>query len=172
MRRQAPKLHRLEAGMRQIYRALAVLGTLAGVGIIGLVGASVVMRHVASAPFRFTEELVGLLMTAAFFLALPLVTLNSQHVRVQILVSSLSPALATFAAIAAAAFGILFCLWFFVLGMPWLEFAFQRSIKTEVGRLLMYPWMALLPLSTLLTTFAFIIRAINLTALNENTSSE
>ena len=154
-------LQRLEHGLRRIFMALAVLATLAGVAIIGLVGTSVVMRHLAHAPFRFTEELVGLLMTAAFFLALPLVTLNAEHVKVQILVASLSARAAILAGFVATLFGVLFSLWFFALGMPWFEFAYQRSIKTEVGRLLMYPWMALLPLSMLLTALAFIVRAGN-----------
>jgi len=51
-----------------------------------------------------------------------------------------------------------FCLWFFALCVPWFEFAFERGIKTEVGRLLMYPWMALLPLSMLMTALAFVVR--------------
>lgn len=154
-------MQRLENRLRQLYGALAVLATIAGIGIIGLVTASVAMRYLADAPFRFTEELVGLLMTAAFFLALPLVTLNAEHVRVQILVSTLPDPLKASIAFIAAAFGIAFSMWFFLLGIPWFEFAFERSIKTEVGRLLMYPWMALLPFSMLLTALAFIIRAIN-----------
>jgi len=161
MQKPTPWLQRFEYRLRQLYTTLAVLATLAGVGIVGLVGTSVAMRHIASAPFRFTEELVGLLMTAAFFLALPLVTLNAEHVRVQILVASLPVRFTLWAGIAAAVFGVSFSLWFFWLGVPWFEFAFQRSIKTEVGRLLMYPWMGLVPLSMLLTSLAFVVRAIN-----------
>ena len=148
-------LQQLEKWLRHLFVALAVVATLAGVSIVLLVGASVTMRHVAHAPYRFTEELVGLLMTAAFFLALPLVTLNAEHVRVQILVASLPARLAHWASVAAALFGVAFTVWFFWLCIPWFEFAFERNIKTEVGRLLMYPWMAILPLSMLLTSFAF-----------------
>ena len=150
--------------------ALAILATLAGIAIVGLVGTSVAMRYLADAPFRFTEELVGLLMTAAFFLALPLVTLNAEHVKVQILVAALPNRLARWMAIIAATFGVIFCIWFVVLGLPWFEFAFQRSIKTEVGRLLMYPWMALLPLSMLLTAIAFCVRAVNSTNYDSSNS--
>ena len=82
---------RLECWFRPIYVALAVLAAVAGAAIVALIGASVAMRHLANAPFRFTEELVGLLVTAAFFLALPLVTLKAEHVRVQILVAALPP---------------------------------------------------------------------------------
>ncbi len=126
------------------------------------------MRYFAYAPFRFTEELVGLLMTAAFFLALPLVTLRSEHVRVVILVSSLPDKPARFVKLAASFFGVVFCLWFLALCLPWLEFAFDRNIKTEVGRLLMYPWMAILPISALLTALAFLIRCAGDGNLNTN----
>lgn len=137
---------------------MAVLAAFAGAAIVGLIGASVTMRYLAYAPFRFTEELVGLLMTAAFFLALPLVTLRAEHVRVLVLVNSLPDRAGRLAAVLASLFGAAFCIWFFALCLPWLEFAFDRNIKTEVGRLLMYPWMALLPLSMLLTAAAFLIR--------------
>ena len=127
--------------------------------MVALLGASVVMRHIAGAPFRFTEELVGLLVTAAFFLALPLVSLNADHVRVRLFVASLPPSAARWAQIAAGVFGVAFCVWFVVLCMPWFEFAFDRQIRTEVARLLLYPWTALMPLSLALTAVAFAIRA-------------
>ncbi|WP_421858532.1 TRAP transporter small permease [Oricola sp.] len=143
-----------------VFTGLAVLAALAGGAIVVLIGASVAMRHAVNAPFRFTEELVGLLMTAAFFLALPLVTLRAEHVRVHLIVGQLPPAAARVVAFAAGAFGIVFCLWYFYLCLPWFEFAFQRNIKTEVARLLMYPWMAVIPVSLLLTSLAFAVRAV------------
>lgn len=146
--------------LRALFVAMAVLATAAGTAIVCLIGASVTMRYLAFAPFRFTEELVGLLMTAAFFLALPLVTYRAEHVRVTVLVKALPPNLRRFAALAAGIFGAWFCFWFFALSMPWLEFAYDRAIRTEVGRLLMYPWMALFPVSLSLTAIAFVIRSI------------
>ena len=160
-------LKRYEKWLTPLFVALAILAAVAGAMIVGLIGASVSMRYLAYAPFRFTEELVGLLMTAAFFLALPLVTLRTKHVRVLILVSYLPEHASRWVSVLAGLFGLAFCLWFFALCLPWLEFAFDRSIKTEVGRLLMYPWMALLPLSMLLTGLAFLLRG--LTASNRAT---
>ena len=130
---------RLASLLAQLFSALAILAALAGAAIVGLTGASVAMRYFANAPFRFTEELVGLLMTAAFFLALPLVTLRAEHVRVQVFVNALPAGMRRAAVVLANLFGLGFCLWFFWLALPWFEFAFQRSIKTEVARLLMYP---------------------------------
>lgn len=139
--------------------AMAVLAALAGCAIVLLIGASVTMRYFAFSPFRFTEELVGLLMTAAFFLALPLAALRAEHVRVLVLVSALPKRARTWIGRLAALLGATFCLWFLALCLPWLEFAIDRNIKTEVGRLLMYPWMALPPLSMALSIVAFLVGA-------------
>ena len=140
---------------------MGVLAAIAGVMIVTLIGASVTMRYFAYTPFRFTEELVGLLMTAAFFLALPLITLRGKHVRVLMLLAYLPERTKRPVNIMAGLFGLAFCLWFFALCLPWFEFAFDRKIKTEVGRLLMYPWMALLPISMLLSGLAFILRGLS-----------
>lgn len=149
---------RIETFLTPVYTAMAVLAAIAGSAIIVLIGAAVTMRYLAFTPFRFTEELVGLLMTAAFFLALPLVTLRAEHVRVLLLVSWLPNGAKRAVTGLAALFGAGFCIWFFMLAVPWLEFAFNRGIRTEVGRLLMYPWMALVPLSLALTMLAFLVR--------------
>jgi TRAP-type C4-dicarboxylate transport system permease small subunit len=155
---QKATVNRVEKLVTPVFIAMAVLAAIAGCAIVALIGASVAMRYFAFAPFRFTEELVGLLMTAAFFLALPLATLRAEHVRVLVLVSALPERSSKIVNVLAALFGAAFCLWFLVLCMPWLEFAFDRNIKTEVGRLLMYPWMALLPLSMGLSLLAFLLR--------------
>lgn len=149
---------RVEKLLVPIFTALAVLAAIAGAAIVALIGASVAMRHFANAPFRFTEELVGLLMTASFFLALPLVTLRAEHVRVQFFVNLLPPGYRFWVGVVANLLGLVFCFWFVWLAVPWFEFAFLRGIKTEVGRLLMYPWMSLLPLSLLLSALAFGVR--------------
>ncbi|MEM6987340.1 MAG: TRAP transporter small permease, partial [Pseudomonadota bacterium] len=151
-------LQLIETWLRRAFTALAVVAAAAGVSIVLLVGSSVAMRHIARAPFRFTEELVGLLMTSAFFLALPLVTLKAENVRVRIVVDSLAPPSRRWVSIVAGLFGVSFALWFFWLCIPWFEFAYLRSIKTEVGRLLMYPWMAVIPGAMLLTAVAFAVR--------------
>jgi TRAP-type mannitol/chloroaromatic compound transport system permease small subunit len=103
---------------------------------------------------------VGLLVTAVFFLALPLVTLRAEHVRVSIVVANLPERARRLVAMLAAIFGVAFCLWFFALALPWLEFAFARNLRSEVARLILYPWMALLPLSLLLTGVALAVRAL------------
>lgn len=149
---------RLGVVLEPIFFSLAVLAAIAGCAIVALIGASVTMRYFAFAPFRFTEELVGLLMTAAFFLALPQATYRAEHVRVLVIVSALPDGARKWVQRLSVVFGAAFCLWFLALCLPWLEFAIDRKIKTEVGRLLMYPWMALLPASMALSAVAFLAR--------------
>ncbi|MEM6462469.1 MAG: TRAP transporter small permease [Pseudomonadota bacterium] len=143
-----------------VFNGLAILSAVCGGAIVIIICVSVAMRHIAQAPLHFTEELVGLLMTAAFFLAMPLVTLKAENVRVMIVIANLPARLARRVALAAGLFGVAFCLWYFALCLPWLEFAFDRNLKTEVARLLMYPWMAVIPFSLLLTAMAFAIRSV------------
>ena len=151
----------IEKWLLPLFVGMGVLAAIAGVMIVGLISTSVAMRYFAYTPFRFTEELVVLLMTAAFFLALPLITLRGRHVRVVMLLSYIPVRLKKVLNVLAGLFGVAFCLWFFALSLPWFEFAFERKIKTEVGRLLMYPWMALLPLSMLCSSAAFVLRGLS-----------
>ena len=152
------RMKKCEKWLESLFVTLAVAGAVCGVLIIGLIGASVGMRYLAYAPLRYTEELVGLLMTAAFSFVLPLVTLRSKHVRVLMVLTYLPEPQKRVFNILAGILGLVFCTWFFLLCLPWVEFAFDRKIKTEVGRILMYPWMSLMPLSFLLTGLAFFWR--------------
>ena len=152
------RMKKCEKWLESLFVTLAVAGAACGILIIGLIGAGVGMRYLAYAPLRYTEELVGLLMTAAFSFVLPLVTLRSKHVRVLMVLTYLPEPQKRVFNILAGILGLVFCTWFFLLCLPWVEFAFDRKIKTEVGRILMYPWMIVMPLSFLLTGFAFFLR--------------
>jgi hypothetical protein len=54
--------------------------------------------------------------------------------------------------------GIVFFGWLILETIPWFEFAFKRSLKTETTRILLYPWMALMPLSLIVTGLILIAR--------------
>ena len=138
--------------------AMAALGALCMVGIVTIITAGVVMRRLLGSPLPITEDAVGLLLSAMLFLGLPLVTLRSQHVRVSIVVNALGPRLAALTHVAAMVVGIIFFGWIFIKALPWIEFAFVRNLKSETARLLLYPWMATLPVSIGLTWLIFAAR--------------
>ena len=137
---------------------MAILAAISASGIVVLIGASVSMRYFTFTPFSSTEELVGLLMTASFFLALPLATLRSEHVRITVFISTLAKRYQPLVIKFSRLCGMVFCFWLLCLSIPWLEFAIDRNIKTEVGRLLMYPWMLVIPISITLTMATFILQ--------------
>lgn len=145
-------------GLELLAFAMAALAALCMVGIVGIITSGVVMRRVVGAPLHITEDIVGLMLSAVLFLGLPLVTLRSQHVRVSIVVNALHVRFAVFTHVAAMLVGILFFGWIFIKALPWIEFAFVRNLKSETARLLLYPWMAILPVSVGLTWVIFAAR--------------
>jgi len=75
----------VDAAILWVARVLAALGAAAVAGIFVLVLAAVVMRYGAGAPFRFTEELAGLLLVSCVFLTFPLTVAAHHNIRVGLL---------------------------------------------------------------------------------------
>lgn len=150
---------------------MAILAAMAMVGITAIIVTSVVMRRFANAPLHITEDVVGLLLSVALFLALPYVTLRSKHVRVAIVAETAGERLAPVFAIAAMLVGVVFFGWIFIESLPWFEFAWNRGLKTQTARVLLYPWMAVLPLSIGLTCLIFVFRLFGLLEAERHTSA-
>lgn len=151
---------------------MALAAALCMIVIVGLVTTSVILRRIAGTPLHITEDVVGLLLTAMLFLGLPLVTLRSQHVRVSIASNALAPRFGGAVHVAAMLVGVVFFGWVFVKALPWLEFAWNRNLKSETARFLLYPWMAALPLSMGLTWVIFAARLTGLLTREQHTSLE
>ena len=64
---------------------MVVLAALAGLGMVVMVSVGVVMRYFLNSPLNFTEEVVGLLLSASLFLMLPYLTLHDKHVQITLL---------------------------------------------------------------------------------------
>ena len=60
--------------------------------------------------------------------------------------------------------GVLFFGWILLESIPWFEFAWKRTLKSETARVLLYPWMAALPLSVAVTWVIFAGRLLGLLA--------
>ncbi len=152
--------------------AMAVLAALAMVGIVAIIVAGVIMRRFANAPLHITEDMVGLMLSAVLFLGVPYVTLRSKHVRVAIIADAVNKRFAPVLTAAAMSVGLVFFGWIFLESLPWLEFAWKRGIRTETARLLLYPWMAVLPLSVALTWVIFVARFAGFLEAERHTTAE
>ncbi|WP_237217968.1 TRAP transporter small permease [Ruegeria lacuscaerulensis] len=149
-------------GLDRLALACAAAAALGMIAIVGIIVTSVLMRKFANTPLHITEEVVGLLLSVSLFLGLPMVTLRAKHVRVALLADFLKGRLHVAIQIAALLVGIVFFLWLIVETIPWFEFAFKRNLKTETTRILLYPWMALMPLSLGLTLSIFVARLVGI----------
>lgn len=145
-------------GLDRLALACAALAALGMIAIVALIVTSVMMRKFANSPLHITEEVVGLLLSVSLFLGLPMVTLQSKHVRVSLVVDLLSGKALEAMRIFGLLVGIGFFGWLIWETIPWFEFAFKRNLKTETTRILLYPWMALMPLSLSLTGLILVAR--------------
>ncbi len=162
----------LAQGLEGLALALAVLAALCMVGIVAIITTGVIMRRFANTPLHITEDVVGLMLSAVLFLGLPLVTLRSQHVRVAIVANALQARFGAAVHVAAMLVGVVFFGWIFIKALPWLEFAVRRNLRTETARLLLYPWMSVLPLSVGLTWVIFAARLTGLLERERHASLE
>jgi TRAP-type C4-dicarboxylate transport system permease small subunit len=137
------------------------LSGLALTAIVGLIVASVVMRRVVGSPLFYTEEMVGLLLCAALFLALPMVTVRAQHVRVTFLAQVMGRGGRRVLVAAGGLVTLMFCVWYVWEALPWLEFAIQRGIRTEAAGLRLWPYMAVPPLSVALCALLVLVRLVS-----------
>ncbi len=156
------------------YLALA-FAALAAVGlslIVGIIVTSVVMRKFANSPLHITEEIVGLLLSVALFLGLPIVTLRSKHVHVSMLTTYVSGKSRAALQVAALVVGIGFFGWLIWETIAWFEFAYKRNLKTETTRILLYPWMALMPLSLAVTVVILVARLVGIIEREESYESK
>lgn len=141
----------MQRGLESLAFVFASFAALGMVGIVGLIFTSVVMRKFANSPLHITEEVVGLLLSVSLFLGLPLVTLRAKHVRVSILIENVSEQTRRVLDRIGLVLGLVFFAWIVFEAIPWWEFAHRLNLKTETSRILLYPWMALLPVSLSLT---------------------
>jgi len=148
----------LTQGLDKLALACAATAAIGMIAIVGIIVTSVMMRKFANTPLHITEEVVGLLLSVSLFLGLPMVTMRAKHVRVALVADLMKDKWHVVVQIAALLVGIGFFTWLILESIPWWEFAFERSLKTETTRILLYPWMALMPLSLIITWTILVAR--------------
>lgn len=134
----------------KLLRSLLILSSLAGFGMVIIVFLSVFQRYVLKSPLSFSEELVGLLLCSMLFLSLPHISNSEKHVKINLVFNLLSERAKLFTSILSSLVMITFCFWMIVETIPWLDFAIRLNLKTENSRLILFPWMGVIPLSLFL----------------------
>lgn len=127
-------------------RALMYLAAVALLLMTIFVVLSSVMRYLAGSPFRFTEELVGLLFAAMAFLVWPFSALRGRHIRVTILSERLPPPLRRAANLISTILVVVCCLVFGVQSFDFAAFSYKIRAVSDASGLILFPWMGLMPL--------------------------
>jgi TRAP-type C4-dicarboxylate transport system permease small subunit len=135
-----------------VARWMSYAGALALLVMVLLVTIATVMRYFIGRPFGFTEELVALFYMSMVFLAIPLVTLNRTHVAVSVLPQRLQRAWSGVLRAGAGLAMIVFCTWFTIEAYVWMDRSRQLHSKSEQADFLLWPWMAVIPVTMAFVT--------------------
>jgi len=150
----------LDAAVLLAARALAAGAAGAIAAIAALTVAAVVMRYVLGTPFRFSEELCGLLLAMSAFLAMPLTVAADLNIRVTVLTDRLAPAAQRVAFLVGQAVLVAFGLVFLVEAWRLAEFTVMLGLRSEQARLPLGPWMIAMTAAVALTTVLAVWRSL------------
>jgi TRAP-type C4-dicarboxylate transport system permease small subunit len=134
---------RVDRAILAVTRGLLVLAAAACGAVFALVFLAVVMRYVAQAPFRFSDELAGLLLAAIVFLGMPFAFAAHQNIRVTLLTERLPGPAARVFWVVGQLVTVAFCA--LVAWDAWKIAAFttRLGLKSEQARLPLTPWFLL-----------------------------
>ena len=127
-----------------VARALAAIAAAAGAAIFAFILAAVVMRYLVAAPFRFTEELSGLLLAMMVFLAMPMALVRDLNIRVTLVTDSLPALVRRVAWIASELILVAFATIFAWQSWNLVAFHARLGLKSEQARLELWPWLAVM----------------------------
>ena len=130
-----------------LLKGLLFLSSFAGFGIVAVVLLSVFQRYVLKSPLSFSEELVGLLLSSMLFMSLPYTSNTEKHVKITLISNLLQIKYKIWLTIIAYLINLIFSAWMLIETIEWMDFAIKLNLKTENSRLLLSPWMAVVPLS-------------------------
>lgn len=112
-----------------------------------LVSSNSLVRYVFQRPFAFTDEFVGLLMLALLFLSLPVALYRGKHIRMTLVTQRLAGRAGMVVSLVAAAILVAFAVWFMWEALESFGFEYRFKTRTAVAEILLYPWIAILPIS-------------------------
>ncbi|PMR76412.1 TRAP transporter small permease [Billgrantia endophytica] len=127
-----------------------LLGVSSGAVMTGLIFVSTLMRYLGGRPLRFSDELAGLLFLSLTFLCLPHVLDKGRHIRIEILRQLVPPPMARIMDIIGTLTLLTFCVVFAYEAWDFMDFSRSINSRADISGILLWPWMAIMPLSMLL----------------------
>lgn len=153
-------LRLLDRALTALARLAAHAATVLALLVIGFVVLSAAMRYLVGAPFRFSDELVGLMVAALAFLALPHALAEGRHIRITAFAERLTAGAAAAARLVALLLLLAFLGVFVLEFIDAVDYAVAVRSRTEVSGLWLYPWMLVAPVCLALMAALAVVRAL------------
>ncbi len=131
----------IDRAILALTRALAALAAAAVAMMAALTIAAVFMRYGAGSPFRFTEELGGLMLVSAVFLGMPLVLVRHANIRVTLVSDRLPGPWRRLMWVIGQLVLVAFALVFFRDALADAQFTQKLRLKSEVARIPLAPFV-------------------------------
>ena len=168
MLRLRPIIRRWLELLARILHILVQGAALAGIVMTGLLVLSAFMRYVLGSPYRATEELVGLFFILMAFLTLPYCTVAGRQICINILSDRLRGKMRTASRIGHVLMTLTFAIVFGYLSFDYAAFSYVLGSTASMSGLLLWPWMAVMPLAAALLALTSLSQLVAL-LLGENT---
>ena len=144
---------RFLAGVLLLTRTLAALGAACVAVLAVLTVAAVVMRYGLGAPFRFTDELGGLLLVSSVFLSLPHVLASNANIRVTLVSDRLNGLPRRAVWILGQLILVAFAAVFLRDALAEAQFTQKLNLRSEVARIPLSPFVWLMVAGMALVAF-------------------
>ncbi|ESR22527.1 Tripartite ATP-independent periplasmic transporter, DctQ component [Lutibaculum baratangense AMV1] len=148
-------------GLRWLVWTMNVLAGVALILMTALVVLATVMRYFVGAPLMFSDELVGLLFCGTSFLAIPISLLQRRHISVDIVVGNLPDRGRRLIDVLAVLIFITFAAAFIYNAFDFADFSRQIGSSSDIGSLLLWPWMMVLPATFLVAALIALIQLVD-----------
>ncbi len=145
-------MNRLTVVLEKLAQAMNIVAVLAALLMTVVVFSSAVMRYLVGSPLMFSDELAGLLFVSMAFLAMPLGLMQRRHISVDIVARHLPPRLQGLAECLGILIFVVFAVWFIWEAYGFAAFSRMIGSRSDIGSLVLWPWMAIMPLCTLVLT--------------------
>ena len=130
-----------------LIQGLFYVGVLAGMAMAVLIFASAVLRYVAGSPISFSDELAGLLFVTLAFTTFPYVMDRAEHIRLSILTDKFGPLGQRICRFFGCLIFFAFAVVFVYESYNFTDFSVMIESRSDVSGILLWPWMALMPIS-------------------------
>lgn len=135
-----PAADRAEAVIGTVSKGFMAVAALACAAIFVLTVLAVVMRYVAHSPFRFHDELVGLLLAIMAILSFADSLAGNRSIRMTLVTEHLHGVWRRLIWVLGQVIVVVFFVWFLKELYAITAFTMKLHLKTEQARLVLSPW--------------------------------